>query len=939
MPFDINNVPFYKAIALFEAEKYQEAFDIFAECAVKGNLIAPFYLENMLQNMGGTIKIQEKHAAFLKTLAEYIAHIPCNISRKQNPKAWIDTSLILIRLRITAPSKKDLQKLNALFPYASNAALFLYQYYDRNGKTTLKINILDDMMMNHANLFVVFHVNNLSLPSILESTSEQLQMMRLEWKIMQDMKEAFFSNSGNGERLFSAYYCGEDLKKSNPFKKDLHRKYLWQIQGAYQGNKQLQYLFSRKDVNAELTEEEKERWERIAAQNGEIHACIEFGMQCSGKGDFVQARTFLEKGLNDSVKTQVPPSLRAWGFTGLGRLHEMGRGGFEKDESLALKCYLEAESLGSYVGAGNVGVFYEHGKGGLEKNYQKAIAQYQKAIEGVSAGKAPEIKFYHDCMARLYSIGGFGIDKDLKQTAEHCRLACPTELWSLEKYARMLISGKYVEKNVKQGIEFLIQAADRGSMSAIYEIIRLYNNHVIEAPLAHGLTEAKLIHYIDLFIKEYGNNPADLPYSLAGRFYFELLEKPDYKKAFEYFSIGAQNNEIPSLIRMGYIYEKGFEPLGIEPDHKKAYDYYHLATELGSPIALNNKAHLLAAGIGLQKNTVQAKQLFEEALAKGCIFAAHGLGDMHFKGNGVEQDYKRAFEYYKQAEEAQDPDVFFVLGLSHHKGLGTSCDLKQACQYYELAIQKGHLGAAHNLAVIQLNSGISGEFLSEATLQDILKKLEPCVQKGYTRSTFIHAMIRLMLDPSCIKNVIEDLKVSISNKPHRGSKEAIEYLSLLFENEKRVTIADITILLTDPNPLALLKKMEQEEILEQHLKPENNKPNPLLLRKLNENNPKGKLQRLREDIAWFTDPNNIKGVNFKEFKRLMGEVAVLEEADLEILPSKGSNTRFQLSNNKDDKTICFSYHPRHRSGQGMDAAYDPKRARSLQAMMAKVAAR
>jgi len=968
MPFDLYKVPFYKAVALFEAEKYQEAFDIFADCAIKGNLYAPFYLDYILKqkHLQDKIKIQDKHGAFIKSLQEYLSHIP----KEKRPEAWCKASVCLIKLNKKAETEKNtVRQLQGLYPYAPNAAIFLVNNNLKRKKNTANIEILTHIF-TQADLYFHFHlIKNIEILAI-SAIDASMQQLQAEWKELESFQETLvYSHGANIERLFSLYYAGagastgiyqgqQRLLKSSPFQRDVSRQYCWQLCAALHGNKELQFVFSQPNAKASKSQhrsaarspEELLRWKYVAAHNGEPQACIDYGIDCSHRDDNHQAKFFLEKGLDAANIDKITPTLRGMGLVTLGKIIADGTGNDINDgnDVAALRCYLEAEKLGNSYASGNIGVFYEYGRGGLEKNYQKAILQFQKAIE-IGADQLVEkaIQSYHNSIAYLYSMGGFGIEKDLKQVAEHAKLAYPSQLWSLENYGGMLFLGIAVEKDVKKGLELLVRAADQGMERAAYTIVSHYLAHQIPNPLEFGITEAKIIQYLEYAIKlsttEPSDDTEDQPYYLSGVFYLKHSKKPDYKKAAEHFRLGAQKKEPESLVALGLWYEKGCTELGIAIDLKQAYEYYHEASELGSALALNNKAFFLFNGFGCKKDTSLAKQCYEAALAKGYKNAAYGLGCMYGRGDGVEQDHKRAFAYYKMAEELNDDDVLYSLGLCYHKGYGVEQDHKLAFYYYELAIKQEHTWAVRNYAILKLNTGLGSGSISLDTLQDVLKKLEIGIKKRYSTDIFLHALVRLLLDPSDVKTIIEELKVYISEKPSKTGKNAIEYLSYQLERGKSITLSDVTLLFTKSDPLVALKKIEADEALASEVekepapKPADKSPKPLLLSNaLSPVKPKSKLSRLQEKVEWFVDPQNIKCINFTDFKRLIGEVAVLEELQLEMLPSKGSNTRFHLSDMGQNKTLCFSYHPTHRSGAGSE--FDPRRARSLQTTMRSAAA-
>ena len=49
-----------------------------------------------------------------------------------------------------------------------------------------------------------------------------------------------------------------------------------------------------------------------------------------------------------------------------------------------------------------------------------------------------------------------------------------------------------------------------------------------------------------------------------------------------------------------------------------------------------------------KENYAQAKEYLEKALEEGEIEAYCDLGNLYFEGNGVEKNYKRAFDYYQK---------------------------------------------------------------------------------------------------------------------------------------------------------------------------------------------------------------------------------------------------------------------------------------------------
>lgn len=95
--------------------------------------------------------------------------------------------------------------------------------------------------------------------------------------------------------------------------------------------------------------------------------------------------------------------------------------------------------------------------------------------------------------------------------------------------------------------------------------------------------------------------------------------------------------------------------------------------------------------------------LYEEAFARMDKLARTSnpkamfwIGTMWHKGQGTDQDYRKAQQYYLSAAELGDPDAQNNLGLLYRDGLGTSRDPVMAYSWFTLAASDGHSIARRN---------------------------------------------------------------------------------------------------------------------------------------------------------------------------------------------------------------------------------------------------
>jgi len=76
-------------------------------------------------------------------------------------------------------------------------------------------------------------------------------------------------------------------------------------------------------------------------------------------------------------------------------------------------------------------------------------------------------------------------------------------------------------------------------------------------------------------------------------------------------------------------------------------------------------------------------------IGQGTAEAYSNLGVSYYYGNGVNQDYKKAVQYYQKAAAKNHPFGMYNLAVACESGNGTPKDINKAIKYYEMAADKG----------------------------------------------------------------------------------------------------------------------------------------------------------------------------------------------------------------------------------------------------------
>lgn len=131
------------------------------------------------------------------------------------------------------------------------------------------------------------------------------------------------------------------------------------------------------------------------------------------------------------------------------------------------------------------------------------------------------------------------------------------------------------------------------------------------------------------------------------------------------------------ILSLGYSYEMGEDGKGI--DYDLAFECYKHVADAGHPFGLNALGWMYHRGYGVKVDLTKARNLYEQSSALGCGLAMVNLGNMCDEA----EDYEGAYEWYQEAAIKEEPLGLFNLGNMYHWGWHVNQDYEKAYGYFK----------------------------------------------------------------------------------------------------------------------------------------------------------------------------------------------------------------------------------------------------------------
>jgi uncharacterized protein len=228
-----------------------------------------------------------------------------------------------------------------------------------------------------------------------------------------------------------------------------------------------------------------------------------------------------------------------------------------------------------------------------------------------------------------------------------------------------------------------------------------YNGFSVEiAAIVNGVKKADFVSYERLRSLSEGGDPMAM---LALAILHDEPKSPNvdlnFPLARHWYEKAAERGIDHAQLALGNMYDYG---QGGEQNDEQALRYYLMSAEQGNPEAQMSAARMYQTGRGTEAALDKAVFWYKEAIDRGHELAATNLGliIMDTAGEDNEEAYKTAFSLFSFAADKLDGLAHYLLGEMHRKGQGVEQHVALALLHYFISEALLPAGENHDRATI-----------------------------------------------------------------------------------------------------------------------------------------------------------------------------------------------------------------------------------------------
>ncbi len=167
------------------------------------------------------------------------------------------------------------------------------------------------------------------------------------------------------------------------------------------------------------------------------------------------------------------------------------------------------------------------------------------------------------------------------------------------------------------------------------------------------------------------------------------------QKAITILTECAARRDAQAMNALGLAYMQG---IGVKQEVDKAIEWLEKAGECGYSRAYQNLGTLYKyARAGVEQDFEKAFYYFRKGVEVGGVSALYDVGYMLYKGLGCTQDYSQAADYFQQGGDRDFPPCMYMLGLCYRNGYGREKDPERARFWLDRAARYNYRAAFDEL--------------------------------------------------------------------------------------------------------------------------------------------------------------------------------------------------------------------------------------------------
>lgn len=261
----------------------------------------------------------------------------------------------------------------------------------------------------------------------------------------------------------------------------------------------------------------------------------------------------------------------------------------------------------------------------------------------------------------------------------------------------LYMNGLGIEQDFSQAAACFEEAARHENREAFLRLGQLYSEETFQ-------DEEKAYYW---YSRAYGCGKKEAGLALA-RFCLAEGEHRDQQKAEQLLTEYASEDnhwedQNEACLLLGQLYGGEIEgTAGV--DWNRAVEYYERGAAQGNEACKRRLGRLYFEGEHVQQDYNRAFLFFKECKENGVLQDVLPLAFLYQNGYGCEKDERKAADLYLEAaEKEKNGDAYYELGKLYENGEQIPQDLEQAVDYYRQAALCGHDGARRCLTHFKRN--------------------------------------------------------------------------------------------------------------------------------------------------------------------------------------------------------------------------------------------